>query len=188
MKTLTFAEILQKSHLKEQLISASLNELNIAMKNDPVLEKLVTTPAKDLPIEYQNLVEEVAPNMMHKTLYYLIQRSIEDGLISLFSKSIDSIIEGFVSYLVENDEVTGIKMFSLNPRHKDFTFQEDLENFIKDLLSKYRKVSWTALAKNTANRTYISLIKKYNGECDPPESYKKLSPTTKIRYWIENKQ
>jgi len=185
--TLSIKQSLRKTHFKEQLITARMEILDMAMNNDPSLAKLMTTPAEELPVEYRNLVEEIAPNMMDKDLYFFIKTSIESGLVSLFSKSSGDILEAFIAYRVKGNEVKGIKMFSVNPNHKDFTFQRDFDSFLSDvLLPNYKRIEWSALAKNSANKTYRRIIKKFGGNCDPPiENHKNIPENTIINYWID---
>jgi len=181
-----FEEVLRESHLKEQLISAKMEDLDVAMNIDSSLSKLMTTPAEELPIEYRNLVEEIAPNMFDKDLYFFIKTSIENGLVSLFSKSQNGSLEAFIAYRVRGNEVKGIKMFSVNPHHKNFTFQRDFDDLLSNLLLKYKRVEWSALAKNSANKTYRRIIKKHGGDCNPPIEYHKNIPeNTIIHYWID---
>jgi hypothetical protein len=183
-----FEEVLKESHLKEQLISAQMKDLDAAMNIDSSLSKLMTTPAEELPIEYRNLVEEIAPNMIDKDLYFFIKTSIENGLVSLFSRSSDGSLEAFISYRVRGNEIKGIKMFSINPHHKDFTFQRDFDYLLSNvLLPKYKRVEWSALAKNSANKTYRRIIRKNGGNCNPPiKDHKNIPENTIIHYWIDS--
>ena len=174
--------------LREKLIPASMNELDIAMEKDSELKDFITTRGKDLPESYINLIDEVAPFALEANLYYLIEQSIKLGLKCLFSVSKDGLYEGFIAYRVKGNEVNGIKMFSIREKHSDFTFQRDLKEFIRDiLLPKYDKISWTAKKRNTANKSYRNTIKEFNGHQNPPfdENYKKLSDDTIIHYWID---
>jgi hypothetical protein len=121
-----FEEVLQEAasqKLTEKLIPAQMDKLDAKIKEDPNLEKLIFTKGIDLPEPYLNLFEEVAPNALEEgDLYYLIKQSFELKLTCLFSVSNDGTYEGFIAYRVNGNEVTGIKMFSLNSKHKDFTF------------------------------------------------------------------
>jgi hypothetical protein len=57
-------------------------------------------------------------------------------------------------------------------------------------LPKYNKISWTALKKNSANKSYRIAIKKFNGHQYPKfnENYSNLPDNTVIRYWIDKNE
>ena len=156
-------------NLNEALVPATLKDLKLAMKQDPELATFVKTKAKKLPYNYRFLVEELNPVYREKTLYDVMKTSLEHEqvvgsktkLISKFSKTDDK-ITGFAAYLVnEYNEVTDMKMFSLTPE-SNLTLLLDLRKLLKDLTSKYDKVSWSALKENPANETYIKATEKYN--------------------------
>jgi hypothetical protein len=69
-------------------------------------------------------------------------------------------------------------MFSLNQNPDNFTFPRDLDDLIANiLLPNYRKISWSALVQNPANKTYRRTIKKFNGNSKTENGI--------TYYWIE---
>jgi hypothetical protein len=180
--------------VKENLIPVDLTQLDSEMEKDSELKNLLTMKGEDLPEQYLNLIDETAPFVIGAKdgpLYFLIEHSLdyELNMTSLFSVSEKGTYEGFIAYQVDGDEVTGITMFPLRLKHEDFTFQDDLKEFIKFfLLPKYNKISWRAKKRNLANGSYRKTINELGGHQFPEfdENYSKLSDETTIRYWIDN--
>jgi len=170
-KAPSFKEIVDminnQNHLQEQLVSANLNELKNAMGKDPELKTFLTTPAKDLPLQYRFLIRELSEDLENVTLFYLIEASIKmhfkgTKTVSYFSKAGDKIV-GFTAYIVRGTEVIEIKMFSFNPKRVNPVLFRDLDYLLSDLITKFTKVSWSALKENPANAAYRRANNKYGG-------------------------
>lgn len=74
---------------------------------------------------------------------------------------------GLFKAIVERDtnHVSSLMIINFNLKKISFTFIKDLENFIKYLLKykKFKKISFTVVVGNPAERMYDKFIEKYNG-------------------------
>ena len=75
LETVRKTEKLLRKKLNEQLVPASLEELNSEMKDNFYLKKLLTTKAVNLPKAYSYLVDEIYSNSDKICLYDLIKQS-----------------------------------------------------------------------------------------------------------------
>jgi hypothetical protein len=154
--------------LNENFVPAKLKDLKLAMKQDPELTTFIKTKAKKLPPKYRFLIEELIKDYSDTPLFDLMDTAMTfkrfkgGKLISLFSKT-NGKITGFAAY-VDNrrNEVSYMKLFSLSKK-PNAVLLRDLSNLLKELTSKYGKVSWSAKKNNPANKIYMKAIKKYNG-------------------------
>jgi len=158
--------------LKEQLIQADLNRLNVEMDNDEDLKILLNTKGKDFPqdSDYLCLIQELTEEYQERTLLDVINLALEWNFYgtkthSLFSKAGDNLV-GFVAYISNEKEVLQIKMFSFDLSRPNPVFIRDLENLINKLFNDgFEKISWSAMPQNKANKIYESAINKFNGTC-----------------------
>jgi hypothetical protein len=167
--------------LEEQLVPANIRELQIAMEQDVDLYTLLNTPAKDLPEYYRYLVQEISNDIENETLLTVIKLSLgrfaRRSIFSYFSMA-GSKITGFAAYMVQDNKVTEIKIFSFTPSvGSGVVLLRDLDNLLNNLVQKYDSVSWFAYRNNPANRIYQKAIEKYGG------SFKEDGD--EIRYYIE---
>jgi hypothetical protein len=175
--------IKEKQLLKEEFVQANLGELEQTMQQDVELYKFLNTPAKDLPEQYKLLVQEISDGYANSTLLDLIKSSIMGkktmGTNPLFSKTSNGLV-GFAAYVVKDNEVTEIKIFSFNPNVGSGSILiRDLSKLLNELVEKYKKVSWSAMKINPINRVYQIAIQKYGG------GYKEDGDI--IYYWIDNR-
>jgi len=184
-------EFLRETHLKEQLIPAKIEELYLELTENKELEKFLTTKAKDLPEEYRFLVTEISEEDEEKTLLNIIETSFEyrkRRIVNYFSKAGEKIV-GFVAYFYYRNEVTDIKMFSFYPDKSNVVLLRDLRVLLKDLLSKYERVFWSAVEKNPANVIYRKVNEEFGGK-EPEEFYDEKDHEKKVKllqYCIESK-
>jgi ribosomal protein S8E len=82
-------------------------------------------------------------------------------MISFFSVT-GNRITGFFACVVQGDEITNIKAFSLmdNP---NAVLARDMVLFLKENLKKYKKIIWYALKDNPANAQYQKAISLFKG-------------------------
>jgi hypothetical protein len=151
--------------ITEELVPANINLLKDEMKKDKNLETFLTTPAKDLPTKYHYLVSEIGDfedYCLYDLIFWSLTKKIQGTLHGKFSMSNGKPI-GWCGYIVENGNVTEIKMFSFNPNSGTILIR-DLMLLLEKLVKEYPKVSWTAFKGNPANRIYQKAMKKYNGK------------------------
>jgi len=153
-------------NLNEQLVTAKINDLHCVMQQDKELAKFLTTPAKELPIQYRYIVQEINNNE-NETLYNLINVTCnyyKNTVKSYFSK-VGTKLTGFIAYAHtrNNDEIYEIKMFSFNPNRSATVFLADVIHFFDELTKTYKKITWAAIKENPANKIYQKAIEKYGG-------------------------
>jgi hypothetical protein len=154
--------------LFEELTPTNLSLLNNRMKDDKDLELFLTTKAKDLPTKYHYLVqdiEEYKEYSLYDLMFWTLQGKLSGfttgTVIPMFSMLGTNPV-GFVAYIVKNNEVIEIKMFSFNPNGAT-VLMRDLIILLDRLVKQYNNVSWTAFEGNPANRFYQKAMEKYNG-------------------------
>jgi hypothetical protein len=150
--------------LVEALKPATEEFINDAMDNDEELAKFLKTPAHKLPDRYKYLVIELPRRYRNSTLLNVINISQAANFKGYFSVDNNDKLIGYVAYQVENNCITEIKMFSLRPEGNNLTLLKDLDLFIQESKSKYKKIQWTAVKENVAAcKMYDFAIKKYKG-------------------------
>lgn len=79
----------------------------------------------------------------------------EDKVLGLFKATVERDI----------NHVSSLMAINFNLKTISFTFIKDLENFIKYLLKykKFKKISFTVVVGNPAEKMYDRFIEKYNG-------------------------
>jgi hypothetical protein len=170
----------------QEFVLANLGELERSMQQNMKLRTFLNTPAKDLPEQYKLLVQEITDEYANSTLLDLIKASVMGkktiGANPLFSKTVNGLV-GFAAYVVKNDEVTEIKMFSFDPdTDSDSILVRDLNKLLSELVGKYKKVSWSAMKINPVNEMYQRAIQQYGG------SYKEDGDIIHYRIENDNKQ
>lgn len=96
------AEKLLKKRLNEQLVPASLKDLNFEMKNNSYLKNLLTTKAAYLPKAYSYLINEVYSDSDNICLYDLIEQSqAKLGEGKVFFSKLDDKIVGWAGYATD---------------------------------------------------------------------------------------
>jgi len=154
--------------LNEQFVLAHIQELYDAMDKDNKLRTLLTTKAQDLPTTYLYLIEELTDNYIDKTLLYVIETSCNmhykgTKTVSLFSKAGNQLI-GFAAYIIRDNSIDEIKMFSFDINKPNIVMIRDLYNLINQFLKdNYKNISWSALIQNPANAIYQKAIERFNG-------------------------
>ena len=79
----------------------------------------------------------------------------EDKVLGLFKATIDR----------EINHVSSLMIVNFNLKKISFTFIKDLESFVRYLIEykKFRKISFTVVIGNPAEKMYDKFIEKYNG-------------------------
>jgi hypothetical protein len=153
--------VIIEQKLEEKLELATEQQFDFLQKqidSDPEMRRLLTSPMKDIP-QYKWLVSG-----------YLRDHSLLDCLkfIGLFEKKAElyffkagSKFTGFLAYMDDGREITGIKIASFYEKTSNVTMVIDLINFIEKEISWKRKIEWTADVLNKqANNQYETLLNK----------------------------
>lgn len=180
----------QEKRLQDKLIAATREKLDAAMEEDEYLNRLLSTPGRNLDGRYKNLLETGGlPEYENSTLKDLIVGSLNtikkgEALFSVAGD--DERLRGFVAYAVnDKNEVTRIKMCSFYLDQNNHGFVKDLDGLVGKLLEEHPKVSWASLAKNKEGlRLSDYIICKRNGTKTP---FKNMSGDDCFLYSIERK-
>jgi hypothetical protein len=198
-----FQEILEYKGqiLKEELVRADLGTLENAMLEDErtgakinlkdgtkiTLRQFLNLRApeliKNFPL-YAYLAEDIDIQNEKTTLLDVIKYTFLLGnkYRFFFSKS-GSKITGFVAYVLNDTEVTDIKMFSFDPaRGGGAGLVIDLRNLLKELIKdpNITRIAWFAMKDNPFNEAYKIAIGMYNGKVKEGGNV--------INYWIDKTQ
>ena len=149
--------------LNESFVIVTEHSLQKAMCNDAQFKTFITMPAKELPVEYRQLVVYYSKS----TLLNLIETSMTIPAMTSQLSVEGNKVKGFVAYQVLNidgvDRVGNLIMFSVDRTALPRTLRLDLESLLRELLLRYQSVSWDARSDNKANSMYKRAIKRFGG-------------------------
>lgn len=152
------------NRLKETTAKADLSSLDAQLATDQELNKLLNTPAKNLPESYKYLVDEIYEEQEDKTLYYLIKESCNRLKSTSFFSMAGNKIVGFFAYIIgEENKIDEIKMFSFDLKKNNPVLAADLIRLLDKLRETYVEINWDAMKENPACEQYNKIIKKFNG-------------------------
>jgi hypothetical protein len=144
-------------------------ELLRQMERDPELTKTLNTPFRNLP-KYRYLIDPNSPLIRNATLLMVIKGTMElSGFDSYFVKTPKGVYVGFLAITIEPEDgkpvVRDVKVFSFGMENSvdENQIYKDLPSFLDKCLAKYKKVSWTAMDGNKADRTYAIYTKRHHG-------------------------
>jgi hypothetical protein len=153
------------------------------MKQNPDLYKILTTPIVKLD-KYKRLADVEVwkddPIFKNATLLEIIVGTMKRsarGLESYFVKTPKGLYVGFIAISIIPEDgrqvVDGIKTFSfsLDNSADENQMYKDLPAFLDKCLAKYKKVSWTAIEGNKANRAYAICAKRRKGTISKDGKY-----------------
>jgi hypothetical protein len=147
------------------------------MQQNLVLDQTLNTPMNEIP-QYRFLTDD--PIFKNTTLLEIIEGTMKrssKGFESYFVKTPRGLIVGFLALhiVIEDGKsiVDDVKTFSFGLVDSDDENQmfKDLPAFLDKCLSKYGKVSWTALVGNKANRAYEIYTKRRKGVISKEDKY-----------------
>jgi hypothetical protein len=170
------------------------------MKEDKELYKLLNMTAKEFANseerqlkKYSYLLDEVSGYSDYTLLDLIEHTHSYSQFVSCFLEDSGK-LTGFVAYASEVkyfsnftiNRVTNFKMFSFKPEYAESKFREDLESFLKNLITsgEYEEIAWDAFPENPANIYYKDVIKEYNGET-PTNFSNKNTGNVYTRYCIK---
>lgn len=142
-------------------------ELLKQMEQNPELAKTLNTPIGKNP-KYRFLTDD--PWIRQYSLLQVIDITLKySGRECYFVKTPQGIYVGFIALHLTNEDgrliVNDIKTFSfsLDNSADENQMYKDMPSFLNKCLSKYGKVSWTAIAGNKANRAYEIYTRRHKG-------------------------
>ncbi|MDR1147604.1 MAG: hypothetical protein LBK66_03120 [Spirochaetaceae bacterium] len=145
------------------------------MGSSPVLAQTLNAPIGTIP-KYRYLIDSLW--LSRASLLQIIKGTMErPGFESYFVKSPKGLYVGFIAILIANEDgksvVNDVKTFSFGLDNSDDENQmyKDLPAFLDKCLAKYKKVSWTALEGNKANRAYEIYTKRRKGTISKDGKY-----------------
>jgi hypothetical protein len=176
--------------LFEMVQAAGKREYDILlkqMKQNPSLAQTLTTPIAKLG-KYKYLFDvelwKGSPILKNVDLLVIITETMKRPQFeSYFVKTPKGIYAGFIAITVASEDgrpvVEDVKIFSFGLENSDDENQmfKDLPSFLDKCLAKYKKVSWTAIEGNKANRAYEIYTKRKKGTISKDGKY--------IRYTCE---
>jgi hypothetical protein len=147
------------------------NTLLNQVKQNPNLAQMLTEPIGTLP-KYRFLFDDTPglPSIRFASLLLIIAETIKlPEFDSYFVKNTKGQYVGFIAVNIINDNgnivVDDIKTFSFGLENDadENQMYKDLPAFLNKCLDKYKKVSWTAIEGNKANRAYEIYTKRHKG-------------------------
>ena len=160
----------KKPPLFEVVQLAGEREYNILLRQmgrNPALAQTLTAPVGSIP-KYRYLIDSLW--LSRASLLQIIEGTMKrPGFESYFVKSSKGLYVGFIAIFIADEDgepvVEEVKTFSFSLDNSDDDNQmyKDLPAFLDKCLAKYKKVSWTALAGNKANRAYEIYTKRRKG-------------------------
>jgi hypothetical protein len=157
--------IIREKNLSEKFVSANRQEFNLLklqINQDSMLKKQLTTPMKELP-QYKHIYSGLSSAGIYPLLSILEFLIIEKKAKLLFSKAGTS-FTGFVAYVEEGKDITGMKIASFYDDQKkaNGTITNDLLNFIAAEMPTHNKIEWEVEYENKkAISLYQRAIPKY---------------------------
>jgi hypothetical protein len=143
--------IIKEKKLDEQLIPASRREFDLLksqVNQNPALKKQLTIPMQELP-QYKHIYSGLSTAGIYSLLAILEFFVIEKKAKLFFSKA-GSVFTGFVAYVEEGKDITGVKIASFydDQRKVNGTIANDLRNFIAAEMPSHSKIEWEVEDEN----------------------------------------
>lgn len=165
-----FVFIEDKQPLLEAVQTAGKREYDALLsqiKENPSLARTLNTPISTMP-KYHYLTDH--PIIKTASLLQIIEGSMQwPTLKSYFIKSSKGLYVGFIAINIsqegEEKSVNDVKVFSFGLENDadENQIYKDIPSFLDKCLAEYKKISWTAIEGNKANRAYEVYTKRHNG-------------------------
>jgi hypothetical protein len=144
--------ILKEDKLEEKLEPGTQQQFELLQKqveSDPETNKMLTPLIKDIP-QYQWLVPASYIDY-HSLLDVLKFLVFVEKRGKLFFSKVGNKFTGFLIYIDDGREITGIKMASFfdDEKKSNVVLALDLINFIDKNISQREKIEWDVYIKNT---------------------------------------
>jgi hypothetical protein len=156
------------------------NTLIAQVRRNPKLAQMLTVPVHTI-LKYRLLLDDSSPfysRIKSASLLQIIEFSMKlPSMESYLIKTSKGLYVGFVAINIVSENgrfvVDDVKTFSFGLDNSDDENQmyKDIPAFLDKCLAKYKKVSWTALEGNKANRAYAIYTKRRKGTVSKDGKY-----------------
>ena len=175
--------IIKETILEEQLVPASKRELTLLkaqIEQNPMLKKQLTTPMNQLP-QYDHLYAGL-PQVGTLSLLSVLEILMGEAKAELLFSKAGNAFTGFLSYMDNGRDITGIKMASFfdDKAKANVVMANDLKKFIATEMPRKNKIEWEV---EDANKQAIALYQKAIPKWFPNYSLAWVWDTKKHR-WV----
>lgn len=143
--------------LTESLKSSTLSEIENLIDTDEEINELFLTPVNELPAGYRHL----SPGFGNMTLYDMLLQYENAFNCRYILQYKDNKPSGLVFYVVNDNKVEEINMFSFDLNSNNTEMLLDLRRLLNQLLDKYESVSFAGNKNTEINNIYKRIVSKY---------------------------
>lgn len=143
--------------LSESLKSSTLSEIENLIDTDEEINELFLTPVNELPVGYRHL----SPGFGNKTLYDILLQYENAFNCRYILQYRDNKPAGLVFYIVNDNKVEEINMFSFDLNSNNVEMLLDLRRLLNQLLDQYESVSFAGNKNTEINNIYKRIVSKY---------------------------
>jgi hypothetical protein len=142
----------------ERATKTEINRLSRQMAEDPELNRMLTTPMRDIP-QYQYLYTD--PAFDQHPLWDVLQLFVYEGRRNFYFSKAGNKFTGFIVYEDDGRVIDYIKMASFkdNLAQTNPVLAKDLIEFVLEMAPERETIEWLADPKNDgAIRQYAALL------------------------------
>lgn len=143
--------------LTESLKSSTLSEIENLIDTDEEINELFLTPVNELPVGYRHL----SPGFGNRTLYDILLQYENAFNCRYILQYKDNKPAGLVFYIVNDNKVEEIDMFSFDLNSNNTEMLLDLRRLLNQLLDQYESVSFAGNKNTEINNIYKRIVSKY---------------------------
>lgn len=143
--------------LTESLKSSTLSEIENLIDTDEEINELFLTPVNELPVGYRHL----SPGFGNMTLYDMLLQYENAFNCRYILQYRDNKPAGLVFYIVNDNKVEEINMFSFDLNSNNTEMLLDLRRLLNQLLDQYESVSFAGNKNTEINNIYRRIVSKY---------------------------
>ena len=143
--------------LTESLKSSTLSEIENLIDTDEEINELFLTPINELPVGYRHL----SPGFGNMTLYDMLLQYENAFNCRYILQYRDNKPAGLVFYVVNDNKVEEINMFSFDLNSNNTEMLLDLRRLLNQLLDQYESVSFAGNKNTEINNIYRKVVSKY---------------------------
>lgn len=143
--------------LTESLKSSTLSEIENLIDTDEEINELFLTPINELPVGYRHL----SPGFGNMTLYDMLLQYENAFNCRYILQYKDNKPAGLVFYVVNDNKVEEINMFSFDLNSNNTEMLLDLRRLLNQLLDQYESVSFAGNKNTEINSIYRRIVSKY---------------------------
>ena len=143
--------------LTESLKYSTLSEIENLIDTDEEINELFLTPVNELPAGYRHL----SPGFGNMTLYDMLLQYENAFNCRYILQYRDNKPSGLVFYVVNDNKVEEINMFSFDLNSNNTEMLLDLRRLLNQLLDQYESVSFAGNKNTEINNIYRRIVSKY---------------------------